>query len=79
MASTASRAAASGRQRMAISQALMASARRLRILAFRRGKRDQLQIGPVAKPFVNLQPGGALVAVDENKGRAHARNTPVTG
>jgi hypothetical protein len=49
------------------------------ILALRRGKRDEFQIGPAAKPFVNLQPGGALVAVDENKGRAHARDTPVTG
>ncbi|MCY1531183.1 hypothetical protein D9M68_664020 [compost metagenome] len=46
--------------------------------AFRRGKREQAEVGPAAQPFVDLQPGGALVAVDKNQGRAHARNTPVT-
>ncbi len=49
-----------------------------RIFAFRSGKREQSKVGPVAQPFVDLQPGGALVAVDENNGRAHTWNTPVT-
>ncbi len=50
----------------------------LRILAFRGGKREQSDVGPVMQPFVDLQPSGALVAVDENKGKVHAGNTPVT-
>src|ERR1700739_3073986 len=48
------------------------------IFALPSAKREQSKVGPVAQPFVDLQPGGALVAVDENNGRAHTWNTPVT-
>ena len=43
----------------------------LQILALRGSKRDQSDIGPVTQPFVDEQPSGALVAVDENNRRAH--------
>ena len=47
----------------------------LRILALGGRQREPLQIGPAAQPLVNLQPRGALVAVDENKGSAHIGNS----
>ena len=76
MASTTPRAAASGKG-SAMSQALIASARRFRPCVPRR-EASPVSDGVVRKSFVNLQPGGGLVAVNEYKGRAHARNTPVT-
>jgi hypothetical protein len=41
------------------------------VLAFGGGKREQPYVGAVAQTRVNLQPGRALVAVDEDSGEAH--------
>jgi hypothetical protein len=76
MASTASRAAASATEDGDVA-GVDGFCATPRIFAFRSGKREQSKVGPVAQPFVDLQPCGALVAVDENNGRAHAWNTPV--
>jgi hypothetical protein len=42
-----------------------------RMLALVGGKRQQPQVGAAAQALMDLQPGGALVAIDENKGSAH--------
>ena len=59
-------AAASGRRRTAMSQLLMASARGVLAVGF--GQCQQLQVGAAVQALVDLQAGGALVAVNKNKG-----------
>ncbi|MCY1196742.1 hypothetical protein D9M72_80920 [compost metagenome] len=43
----------------------------LRVLALRLGQRQQPQVGAAVQALMDLQAGGALVAVDENKGMGH--------
>lgn len=66
MLAAASRAASSGRHRIAISQALIAAARLSGFFALRGGQRHELQVGPAVQSLVDLQAGRALVTVDEN-------------
>lgn len=44
-----------------------------RILAVGLGQGQQAQVGAAAQPFVDLQAGGALVAIDEYKRMRHVR------
>ena len=69
MDAAAWRAGSSGRQRIATSQALIASAA-LRILRSA-VIGHQPQVGAALQAFMDLQAGGALVAVDENKRLGH--------
>ena len=78
MDATACRAGSSGRHRMAISQALMASARRA-ASALGRRQHQRAQVVAALEPFMDLQAGGALVAVDEYEGCVMARCFLVMG
>ena len=79
MDATACRAGSSGRHRMAISQALMASARRAASLRSAAGSISEAQVVAALEPFMDLQAGGALVAVDEYEGCVMARCFLVMG
>jgi hypothetical protein len=65
---TASRAAGSGRHRIAMSLESMASPR---VLPVRGGQGQQPEIGAVAQAVMDLQACGALVAIYENSRVTH--------
>ncbi len=73
---TASRAASSGRQRMATSTLFRSSRRAARILALFGRNADKLNILAGFKPVADLQAGGSRFAIYENRGHGGVSYRP---